>query len=39
MKQPTFDWGAKDKYAQLRNLKLEVKTMLQNLNTRQIERY
>ena len=23
MKQPTFDWRAKDKYAELRNLKLE----------------
>ena len=26
MKQPTFDWSAKDKYANLRNIKLEIKT-------------
>ena len=25
MKQPTFDWSAKDKYADLINFKLEVK--------------
>ena len=24
MKQPTFDWNSIDKYAELRNLKLEV---------------
>ena len=26
MKQPTFDWSSKDKCAELRNFKLEVKT-------------
>ena len=32
MKQPTFDWSTKDKYAKLRNFKLEVRNMLQNFN-------
>ena len=31
MKQPTFDWYSKDKYAELRNFKLEVKNMLHDL--------
>ena len=31
MKQPTFDWSAKDKFAKLRNFKLEVKTCLKTL--------
>ena len=35
MKQPTFDWSAKDKYVKLRNFKLEVKNMLQNFNISQ----
>ena len=26
MKQPTFNWSSKDKYAELRNFKLKVKT-------------
>ena len=30
MKQPTFDWSAKEKYAELRNTKLGVKNMFQN---------
>ena len=32
MKQPTFDWSSKDKYAELRNFKLEIGNMLQNFN-------
>ena len=38
MKQPTFGWGAKDKYAKLRNIKLEVKDTLQNFDISQTER-
>ena len=38
IKQLTFDWSAKDKYAELVNFKLEVKTMLQNFNIRQKEK-
>ena len=37
MKQPTFNWSAKDKYVKLRS-KLEVKNILQNVNTSQMER-
>ena len=36
--QPTFDCGSKDKYAELRNFKLEVKNMLKNFNISQTER-
>ena len=35
--QPTFDWSAKDKYAELRSFKPKVKIMLQNLNISQME--
>ena len=38
MKQPTFDWSAKDKYAKLRNFKLKVKNMFQNFNISQAEK-
>ena len=38
MKQPTFHCSVKNKYADLRNLKLEVKTMIQNFNRSQTER-
>ena len=38
MKQPTFDWSARDKYAELMNFKLEVNKMLQNFNIYQTER-
>ena len=38
MKQPTFDWKFIDKYAQLRNFKLEVKNLFQNCNISQTER-
>ena len=38
MKQPTFDWSTKDKYAKLRNFKLEIKSMIQNFNISQTER-
>ena len=31
MKQPTFDLSSKDKYAKLRNFKLEVKNMLKKV--------
>ena len=30
MKQLTFNWYSTDKYAELRNFRLEVKNMLQN---------
>ena len=32
MKEPTFDQNTKDKYAELRNFKLEVSNMLQSFN-------
>ena len=38
MKQPTFDWSAKDKYAEVRNFKLEVKTCSRTLNISQTEK-
>ena len=38
MKQPMFDPCTKDKYAELRNFKLEVSYMLQNINLGQTER-
>ena len=38
MKEPTFDQSTKDKYAELRNLKLEVSNMLQSFNLGQTER-
>ena len=38
MKQPTFDWGAKEKYAELRSFELEVKIMPQNFHLNQTER-
>ena len=38
MKGPTFDQSTKDKYAELRNLKLEVSNMLQSFNLGQTER-
>ena len=38
MKEPPFDWSAKDKYGKLRNFKLEVKNMLQNFNISQTHR-
>ena len=37
MKQPTFDWSAKDKYAKIRNFKLEVRKMLTNFKISQME--
>ena len=37
MKEPTFDQNTKDKYAELRNFKLEVSNMLQSFNLGQIE--
>ena len=38
MKQPTCDWTIKDKYAELRKFKLEVKNILQNFNMSQAKR-
>ena len=38
MKQQTFDWCSTDKYAELRNFKLEVRNMFQNYSVRQAER-
>ena len=38
MKEPTFDQSTKDKYAELRNLKLEVSNMLQSINLGETER-
>ena len=38
MKEPTFDQSTKDKYAELRNHKLEVSNMLQSFNLGQTER-
>ena len=38
MKQSTFDWGTKDKFAELQHFKLEVNNMLQNFNLGQTER-
>ena len=37
MKQPTFNWNAKDKYEKMHNFKLEVSNMLQNYNLGQTE--
>ena len=39
MQQPTSDWSAKDKYAELRNFKVEVQNVLQNCNISQNEEY
>ena len=38
IRDPTFDWSAKDKYAKLRNFKLEVNNMLQSFNISQTEK-
>ena len=38
MKYLTFDKSSKDKYAELRNFKLELKNMSHNYNIRQTER-
>ena len=38
MKQPTFHWSSTDKYAKLRNFRMEVKNMFQNNNINQAER-
>ena len=38
MKEPTFDQSTKDKYAELRNLKLEVSNMLLSFDLGQTER-
>ena len=38
MKEPTFHQSTKDRYAELRNLKLEVSNMLQSFNLGQTER-
>ena len=38
MKEPPFNWNAKDKYEELQNLKLEVCNMLQNYNLGKTEK-
>ena len=38
MRQPMFDWHSSDKYAELRNLRMEVNNMFQNYNIKQTER-
>ena len=38
IKQPTFNWNAKDKYEELQNFKLEASYMLQNYNLGQTEK-
>ena len=38
MKQQTVDWSSKDKYSELRNLRLKEKNMFQNFNISQTER-
>ena len=38
MKQPMFDWSSTDKYAELRNFKIEVKNMFQTSSISQAER-
>ena len=37
MRQPTFDWSSTDKYAELRNFRMEVKNMFQNYNVNQTD--
>ena len=37
MKQPAFDWKCTDKYAELRNFRLETKNMFQNYRISQAE--
>ena len=39
MKEPTFDQSTKDKYAELRNFKLEVSNMLESFNLGQMKEY
>ena len=37
MKQPGFNWGAEDKYSELKNFRLEVNNILATYNTPQAE--
>ena len=37
LKQPMFDWCTKDKYKELRNLRLEVNNILQTYNANYAE--
>ena len=38
MTQLTFDWTSIDKYAEIRNFRMEVTNMFKNYNTSQVER-
>ena len=38
MKQPRFNWNAKDKYKELQNFKLDVSNILQNYNLGQTDK-
>ena len=38
MKQPAFNWNAKDKYEELQNFRLEESNMLQNYNLGQTKK-
>ena len=38
MKLLTLDWNSTDKYAELRNFKMEIKNMFQNYHINQAER-
>ena len=38
MKQPTFDWTAKDKYSELKTFQLEVNNILSTYNTPQMDK-
>ena len=38
VRQPTFDWGSTDRYAELRNFRLEVNNILQFYNISNTEK-
>ena len=39
IKQLTFNWSSRNKYEELRNFKLQVKSMFQNYSISQVEKY